>query len=91
MGGSIYPRADCSLVDRFTHKCLTLTYQGKSVRFLDAKKRKEEIEKSRLKVIAILIALKNKEPERLSASKPRKFESQKLSKLRRGYFDFKLR
>ena len=32
-----------ALIDRFTHKCLIFSYQGKSVRFLDAKKRKEKI------------------------------------------------
>lgn len=32
-----------ALVDRFTHKCITLGYQGRSVRFLDAKKRKENL------------------------------------------------
>ena len=37
------PELTAALVDRFTHKCTTLTYQGKSVRFLDAKKRKEEL------------------------------------------------
>lgn len=37
------PELTAALVDRFTHKCLTLTYQGKSVRFLDAKKRKERL------------------------------------------------
>lgn len=35
------PELTAALVDRFTHKCLTFSYQGKSVRFLDAKKRKE--------------------------------------------------
>jgi DNA replication protein DnaC len=37
------PELTAALVDRFTHKCTTLTYQGTSVRFLDAKKRKEEL------------------------------------------------
>lgn len=37
------PELTAALVDRFTHKCTTLTYQGKSVRFLDARKRKEEL------------------------------------------------
>lgn len=37
------PELTAALVDRFTHKCITLSYQGKSVRFLDAKKRKEEM------------------------------------------------
>jgi DNA replication protein DnaC len=37
------PELTAALVDRFTHKCTTITYQGTSVRFLDAKKRKEEI------------------------------------------------
>lgn len=32
-----------AFVDQFTHKCIILSYQGKSVRFLDAKKRKEEM------------------------------------------------
>lgn len=32
-----------ALVDQFTHKCIILSYQGKSVRFLDAKKRKEDM------------------------------------------------
>ena len=37
------PELTAALVDRFTHKCTTITYQGTSVRFLDAKKRKEEL------------------------------------------------
>jgi hypothetical protein len=37
------PELTAALVDRFTHKCVTLNYQEKSVRFLDAKKRKEEL------------------------------------------------
>lgn len=37
------PELTAALVDRFTHRCVTLSYQGKSVRFLDAKKRKEEL------------------------------------------------
>ncbi len=37
------PELTAALVDRFTHKCLIFNYQGKSVRFLDAKKRKEKL------------------------------------------------
>jgi len=37
------PELKAALVDRFTHKCIILSYQGKPVRFLDAKKRKEEM------------------------------------------------
>ena len=37
------PELTAALVDRFTHNCLTFSYQGKSVRFLDAKKRKEKL------------------------------------------------
>lgn len=35
------PELTAALIDRFTHKCIIMNYQGKSVRFLDAKKRKE--------------------------------------------------
>ena len=35
------PELTAALIDRFTHKCIIMKYQGKSVRFLDAKKRKE--------------------------------------------------
>ena len=35
------PELTAALIDRFTHKCLIFNFQGKSVRFLDAKKRKE--------------------------------------------------
>ena len=37
------PELTAALIDRFTHKCLIFNYQGKSVRFLDAKKRKEKL------------------------------------------------
>ena len=37
------PELTAALIDRFTHKCFILNYQGKSVRFLDAKKRKEKL------------------------------------------------
>ena len=37
------PELTAALIDRFTHKCLIFNYQGKSVRFLDAKKRKENL------------------------------------------------
>lgn len=38
------PELTAALIDRFTHKCLIFNYQGKSVRFLDAKKRKEKLQ-----------------------------------------------
>ena len=34
------PELTAALIDRFTHRCLIFNYQGRSVRFLDAKKRK---------------------------------------------------
>ena len=37
------PELTAALIDRFTHKCLIFNYQGKSVRFLDAKKRKDKL------------------------------------------------
>ena len=37
------PELTAALVDRFTHKSTAITYQGASVRFLDAKKQKEEL------------------------------------------------
>lgn len=37
------PELTAALIDRFTHKCLIFNYEGKSVRFMDAKKRKEEL------------------------------------------------
>lgn len=37
------PELTAALVDRFTHRCQIFNYQGKSIRFLDAKKRKEEL------------------------------------------------
>lgn len=37
------PELTAALIDRFTHRCLIFKYQGKSVRFLYAKKRKEEL------------------------------------------------
>lgn len=37
------PELTAALIDRFTHKCLIFKYEGKSVRFLDAKKRKENL------------------------------------------------
>lgn len=40
------PELTAALVDRFTHKCLIFNYQGRSVRFLDATKRKEELKKA---------------------------------------------
>lgn len=35
------PELTAALVDRFTHRCQTFNYQGKSIRFLDAKKKME--------------------------------------------------
>lgn len=37
------PELTAALIDRFTHKCLIFNYQGKSVRFLEAKRRKEKL------------------------------------------------
>lgn len=36
------PELTAALIDRFTHKCLIFNYQGKSMRFSQAKKRKNE-------------------------------------------------
>ncbi len=41
------PELTAALIDRFSHKCLIFNYQGKSVRFLDAKKRKEDLKEKR--------------------------------------------
>ena len=37
------PELTAALIDRFTHRCLIFNYQGKSIRFLEAKKRKENL------------------------------------------------
>ena len=40
------PELTAALVDRFTHRCQTFSYQGKSIRFLDAQKKMEDSEKT---------------------------------------------